>query len=247
MRGLVLKLRRYLLKVMVPEFVWPNEIEIDDVVIRLRGAPYSFGIKRLLTKNPDAYEKAERKFLKVLKADDHVLEFGSSIGVLTALICERVSAGRVISIEVSKPLLDYSRSWLSRYQQLTLIHAAAFPIYKRIDLELSFNDSSGSLGGIVSYQSSSECNDKLDSFFISDSEKVAGFLPTVLVIDIEGSEDIMLREEVSLPKSIDRVIIELHAFLYGVDVEQRIVERILQEGFELQERLESVYFFTRIV
>jgi len=230
----------------VPEFIWPREVDIDGVKIRLRGTPYSFGIKRLLTNNPDSYEKAERQFLKHLKEDDHVLEFGSSIGILTALICERVSAGKVVSVEVSKPLLDYSRSWLSSYQQLILIHAAAFPIYNKVDLSLSFNDTSGSLGGIVNYLDSETSESKLPSFFIKDSEKVDGFLPTVLMIDIEGSEDIMLRENVNLPESIDRIIIELHAFIYGNEVEAKIVDRILQEGFELVERAESVYFFSRV-
>lgn len=40
-------LRRNILTFLVPEFVWPEYVIIDNVKIKLRGAPYTFGIKRL--------------------------------------------------------------------------------------------------------------------------------------------------------------------------------------------------------
>lgn len=246
MRNLVLRLRRFLLKALVPEFVWPRHVSIDGVTVKLRGAPYSFAIKRLLAKNSDSYERAERRFLDQLREDDHVLEYGSSIGILTALICERVPRGKVISVEVSRELVEYSRSWLAaRYEQLTLVNAAAFPVYQGIPLTLSFNDSSGSLGGIVNYQKSDSQDVELDSFFIKDAESITDFKTSVLIIDIEGSEDIILREEMKLPISIDRIIIELHAFIYGAEVETSIIEKIVEQGFVLQARVESVHFFSR--
>ena len=245
LRDLFLRVRRYALKMLVPEFIWPRFVDVGGVSIRLRGAPYTFAIKRLLAKDPDSYERAERGLLHMLKPDDHVLELGSSIGVLTALICERVVDGRVVSVEASKLLIDYSGSWLKRYEQLSLINAAAFPIYDSIDLNLSFNDSSGSLGGIVDYSGTDSSESKLDSFFIKNAEEIEGFSPNVLVIDIEGSEDIILQEKMNLPGSIDRILIELHSFIYGEDVEKNIVDTILQEGFTLTQRVESVHMFSR--
>lgn len=245
MRSAFLKLRRFFLRVVVPEFIWPEFVDLDGVVIKLRGAPYSFSIKRLLSKNPDSYERAEREFLGVLNEGDHVLEFGSSIGILTALICERVPHGKVVSVEASKVLVDYSSSWLSRYDHLTLVNAAAFPIYERLNLTLSFDDSSGSLGGIVDYNNADSSATKMASFFIRDSEDIKGFIPTVLILDIEGSEDIILREDMCLPNSIDRILIELHSFIYGRAVEEKIVARIVEQGFELSRRSGSVHFFLR--
>lgn len=245
MRSTFLKLRRSLLKVVIPEFVWPRSINIDGVVIKLRGAPYSFSVKRLLASDPDSYERAERGFLDILKKNDNVLEFGSSIGVLTALICERVPQGKVVSVEASSSLIDYSSTWLSRYEQLTLVNAAAFPVNDRVEMNLSFDDSSGSLGGIVGYNKASSSLSPLSSFFISDSEAILGFIPTIMVIDIEGSEDIILRENMNLPESIDRILIELHSFIYGVKVEQKIVDKILEQGFQLTKRVESVHLFSR--
>ena len=247
MRKTLLKLRRSLLKAIVPEFVWPREVDVDGVIVKLRGAPYSFSIKRMLANDSNAYERAERSFLKALKLDDHVLEYGSSIGILTALICERVANGKVVSVEASRLLLDYSRTWLSRYQHLTLINAAAFPVYERLDLQISFDDSSGSLGGTIDYKENSDWSPKLPSFFIRDCENIADFKPTIMIIDIEGSEDILLREEMNLPTSIDRIILELHSFIYGKEVEKKIIAIVESQGFELKDRAESVHFFERKV
>jgi FkbM family methyltransferase len=245
MRSAFLKLRRALLKLLVPEFVWPKQVSVGDVNIKLRGAPYSFGIKRLLSKDPDSYEKAERTFLSQLKPDDHVVEYGSSIGILTALICEQVPQGKVIGVEASKSLVEYSQTWLSQYPHLMLVNAAAFPIYDRIDLSLSFDDADGSLGGMVDYNKSGSPVDQMDTFFISDVKQYAGFEPSVLIIDIEGSEDIVLTEAMNLPDSIDRIIIELHSYIYGREVEEKIIARIEQQGFVMKKRIESVYLFSK--
>ncbi|GHA08406.1 hypothetical protein GCM10008090_17830 [Arenicella chitinivorans] len=245
LRKSFLRLRRAALKLLVPEWVWPRHVQIGPVEVALRGTPYSFGIKRLLSKDPDSYERAERTLLAHLRSDDHVIEYGSSIGVLTALICERVQNGKVISVEASATLIEYSRTWLSRYSQLTQVHAAAFPVNDRIDLSFSFDDADGSLGGMVNYDKSKPMAGGLNTFFVSDAKDVDGFRPTVLIVDIEGSEDIILSEPMNLPVSIDRIIIELHSFIYGRETEKQIVERIQQQGFQLEKRVESVHYFTR--
>jgi FkbM family methyltransferase len=245
LRKSFLRLRRAALKLLVPESVWPRSVQVGTVEVAVRGAPYSFGIKRLLSRDPDSYERAERTFLSHLKPTDHVIEYGSSIGILTALICEQVPQGKVISVEASSSLIEYSRTWLSRYPQLTQVHAAAFPINDRIELNFSFDDADGSLGGMVSYDKSGSNASGTSTFFVSDARKVEGFQPTVLVVDIEGSEDIILTEPMNLPDTIDRFIIELHSFIYGRETEQSIIARIEQQGFTLVDRVESVHFFTR--
>lgn len=245
LRKSFLRLRRAVLKFIIPERVWPRSVHVGSVEVVLRGAPYSFGIKRLLSKDPDSYERAERTFLTQLKSNDHVIEYGSSIGVLTALICEQVPDGKVVSVEASAALINYSRTWLSRYSQLTQVHAAAFPINDRIDLSFSFDDADGSLGGMVDYDKSTPSENDLSTFFISDASRIDGFCPTVLIVDIEGSEDIILSEPMNLPQSIDRIIIELHSFIYGRETEERIIDRIQEQGFALTNRVESVHYFTR--
>ena len=74
---------------------------------------------------------------------------------------------------------------------------------------------------------------------------MADFKPTVMVIDIEGSEDIILSQDMNLPDTIDRIIFELHSFIYGKATEKKIIARVQEQGFELVKRDESVYLFAR--
>ncbi len=264
-----MRIRRFLLKKLIPEFVWPRQVEIDGVEFAVANTPYSFSVKRLLSKHSKNYEAAERGFLRELKPTDHVIEYGSSIGILTALICERAYAGRVISVEASKDLLEYSKTWLSRYKNLELVYAAAFPLFDPIATKISFDDSSGSLGGLVDFDfngnevngkevkdneasnSKSSCasnkkDSPLNSFFIANALERGGFIPTVLIMDIEGTERCLLDHPANFPSSLDRLIIELHPYLYGDAVTQSLITEICAQGFTLKERRHDVYFFERL-
>jgi len=241
----LLQIRRFLLKWLIPEFVWPKFVNIGGAELALRGAPYSFGIKLLLSRNPDDYEKAERYFLSQISESDHVLEYGGSIGVLTALICEKAYKGRVVSVEASKRLLEYSKTWLSRYQNLHLIEAVAFPVYRPFPVSYDFDDNRGSLGGQVDYEICANEESNKSVFFIRDCEQLDGFYPTVLVCDVEGTERILLEKEMELPNSISKIFIELHPCIYGEQVADQIMKKIVQQGFELKESKEAVYFFRK--
>ena len=96
------KLRRNLLTIFTPEFVWPEYVNIDGVHIKVRNEPYSFGIKLSLTKK--LYEGPERNLLKNENlVGENIIEFGSSIGVLSAILAKKVGdKGRVISVEASE-------------------------------------------------------------------------------------------------------------------------------------------------
>jgi len=244
LRSKFLYLRRCLLKRLVPEFIWPAQVQIDGVEFKLAGTPYSFAVKRLLANNPEQYESEERYFLKYLNEADHVLEYGSSIGILTALICEQVTRGKVVSVEASKDLVAYSSTWLNKYQHLTLVHAAAFPLYHSIPVKLAFDDSSGSLGGLIDYSSTTP-DPKINAFFIEDAMAIEGFNPTVLMMDIEGTEKCVLEVSAKFPVSLKKLIFELHPYIYGEQTTKDIVNNIIQQEFALIERRGDVYYFER--
>src|SRR4051812_33865047 len=106
------RIRRTLLKRLVPEFVWAKSVLIDGAEIRVRNAPYSFGIKRVLSVGN--YEMDERRLLaKIIQPGEVVVEMGGSIGILTAIIAQKVGpSGFVVSVEASVNLSGYSRTWL---------------------------------------------------------------------------------------------------------------------------------------
>src|SRR2546427_137509 len=108
----VYRIRRTLLRFLVPEFVWPKSVSIDGARIAVRNAPYSFGVKRVLQRGE--YELEERKLLQtILHPGDVVVEMGGSVGILTAIIAGKVgSSGFVISVEASVTLAEYSKTWL---------------------------------------------------------------------------------------------------------------------------------------
>src|SRR5688572_26469704 len=98
-------IRRWILARIVPEFIWPDYAEIDHITIKIKGTPYSYGIKKLLSTNPDGYEYPERVFCRQIKKGDRVLEMGGSIGVLTRIMAERAGpTGKILSIEASQEL-----------------------------------------------------------------------------------------------------------------------------------------------
>ena len=248
MRANFLSIRRFILKYFVPELIWPKYIFLDRTRIKVRNTPYSFGVKWLLTRRSDDYELAERSFISGLSKGDHVLEFGGSIGVVTALIASQIGpTGRVVSIEASTELAEYSKSWLEKSDNTKVICAYAFPVFKSISMTASFDGSAGSLGGIVSFESINDSSKKIDEnhFFLEDAFKIKEFKPKVLFIDIEGSEQIMLDHKPDIPKGINQIVIELHPSIYGKEVNQKIIQVILDEGFVLAERDDSVYQFLR--
>ena len=248
MRKTLYALRRVILKLVVPETLWPEYVVIDGTHIKIRHTPYSYGIKWLLSRNHEQYELAERSFIAQLSEGDHVLEFGGSIGIVTALIADKIGkTGKIVSIEASESIAKYSRNWLEDLGNVTVLQAYAFPITSRVPMQASFDGDGGSLGGIVSYEHvETEARTKNEQhFFIEDACDIAKFSPNVLFIDIEGSEQIMLEHQPNIPETVRKIVIELHPGLYGPEINGKIIEVILGEGFELEKTLETVYQFVR--
>ncbi|MCQ0969920.1 hypothetical protein MLD63_05710 [Paracoccus sp. TK19116] len=70
---------------------------------------------------------------------------------------------------------------------------------------------------------------------------------SVVLMDVEGAEEQILAEKV--PDCVRLVIVKLHPNLYGQDVIDRIVKRLVRQGFEIAERLKgrAVMAFVRDV
>ncbi len=242
-----MEFRRGLLKLVVPEFIWPKEVSIDGIKFLVRNTPYSFGIKYFLTKSPQDYESPERYFLRYLMPGDHVIELGSSIGVVTRLIREKIGAnGKLIAVEASPRLSSFSKTWLEKFSNISILTKFGFPTYLRTEIGFHFDDTRGSLGGTIIFDNNEEKRNGEESFFIEDAEKDFGMRPNVMVCDIEGSEIVLLQKEAFIPDYIHSIIIELHPSIYSIDNMIRIIERIKSFGFTLHSSIQSVYFFKRI-
>lgn len=246
MKMMFIQIRRWVLKNFIPEWIWPSFVSIDGVEIQIRNAPYSFGIKRLLTKDPNQYEGPERFFVNAIAPGSKVLELGGSIGVLTSIISKRIGpSGYILSIEASQSLTQFSRLWLEAKMNIRVVNAFAFPIFKRVPLKVVFDESLGSLGGTVEFHSESESIEEENMFFLEDNMIKYQFNPDVLVCDIEGSESIVLSHKPEIPAPIRNIIIELHPSMYGMEKAIQIIQVFRDEGFELIGSLQTVYLFQR--
>ena len=70
-------------------------------------------------------------------------------------------------------------------------------------------------------------------------------LPTVLVIDIEGSEKIILDHKPNYPKSVRVLLIEMHTHMYGKNTKDKIIQAIVDEGFNIERCDHDVCLFIR--
>lgn len=242
-------LRRKILKAFVPEFIWPAETIIDGVSFKIRNTPYSYGTKKCLQNGQ--YEVSERKLLQgKIKKGDVVIEMGGSIGVLTALLAhEAGDKGFVVSVEASKKITTYSKTWLESKGNIKVITGFAFPVFeidKRVQLN-KFDEQGGSLGGKLDfdvYDLPANGNEE-PVFDIKKIMQEFHILPSVIVADVEGSESILASIKPSFPPSVRMVLIEMHEYMYGIDIRDKIIHAVEGDGFTITGHLDGVYLFGR--
>ncbi len=235
-----------MLKSVVPEFIWPTYVLIDNTPIKVRNEPYSFGVKKILVSGD--YEVSERTLIKkILKVGDHVIEFGGSIGILAAIMSDTVSEqGMIVTVEAAERLSKHSKTWLEPKGNVKVENSIGFPVWQAPASyqHLNFIDDGNSLGGMVDFQSTT--TKKESTCDIKTLSEKYHIVPNILVIDIEGSEIVYLEQEVTLPESIQYIVIEMHPNLYGDRKEKEIIVRLVQMGYELAEEINHVYLLSRI-
>lgn len=244
-------IRRKLLRTFVPEFIWPKESIIDGVPFKIRNTPYSFGTKRAL--QTGNYEVSERHLLQQqTKAGDIVIEMGGSVGVLTAILAHHVGEkGLVISVEASENITAYSKTWLEAKGNIKVLTGFGFPVFsvnKKIRIN-SFDQQGGSLGGRASFEVNENAVENDGAATTYDLEKIMqqfNISPTMLVIDVEGSEKIIISDKPNYPASVRVILMEMHTHMYGAELRKQIIQRIVDEGFRVVTDESDVYLFERI-
>lgn len=233
-------------------------VDIDGATIPVRHQPYSFGVKRLLSFSKE-YESAERELSGTfLTPGMHVIEMGTSIGVVSAVAAQRIgSGGMLVTVEADERLAAHSRSWLEGHTSpVKVLTGCAFPVWRLPTgfQVVDFDAGKGSLGGIVNFSledSQVRASSSDDANTVWDVERICSNympFPNALIIDIEGSEFVMTLFDLDFPRSIEFVLIELHPHLYpeGTRTQEAIISRILEAGYELTQNMRDTYLFNRI-
>lgn len=247
----LLLFRRWALQNLIPEWFWPRIIEVQDTPIKIRNTPYTFGTRWLI--KTGNYEKEEIELiLSIIKQEMNILEMGGSIGILTAVMANKIGPnGRIISIEASSKLTQYSKLWLEELGNVKVVNGFAFPVWDAPQIKITnFDEVTGNLGGTISFDILDRNSNISKADKIFDIKRICrefAFNPNILVIDIEGSEIIMANQPLNLPSTIQYIIIEFHDWYYSdkKNDEQKIKKSILNDGFNLIKSQSSVYLYGR--
>lgn len=179
-----------------------------------------------------SYEAKEAKRVAaVVKPNDRVLELGSGLSVITTLI-SRVEGVKVWAVEANPATVVLGQRVLvaNGVGNVTLTQglltagpATEYTFYVRKDLWMSSMDQNqGPYEQTITLSSSN-----IDDFILANAINV-------LFMDIEGAEkDLLVGAE--LP-GIQRIFIELHDHLYGLDGIRRITQALALRGFAYDPR-----------
>ena len=257
-----LKLRRWVLRHLVPEIVWPSHIALEGGgTFPVRGMHYSFGVKRSLVRGE--YETEERALVMHWIAPGMtVFEFGASAGFVTSCLAVKVGAeGHVVAVEADDGLAERLDAWIPGvYPQVTVHNGIALPVLQNQSFKVDrFSGGGPSLGGRATFEvmtapapdgpgsGAAPAPASDGSVDLGALMSMTGLAPDALVIDIEGSEEILLHQPPLLPDSVALIIIELHPGLYagGAETERQIAETIKAQGFREVAHISDVYCFQR--
>lgn len=178
------------------------------------------------------YEAKEARWIhRAVRNNDRVLELGTGIGIITSVMA-KIPGVRVWAFEanpttavLAQRVLDANDIRNVAFSQgiLTAGEPSTFQFYVRTDLWMSsMDENQGPYEHVIDLVSIN-----VDEFLINNNINV-------LVMDIEGAEKDLL-EQADLP-GVERIFLELHDHLYGLEGVLRITQALTEKGFAYDPR-----------
>jgi FkbM family methyltransferase len=189
----------------------------------------------------DEYERQELQVLRqTLRPDDRYFEIGAAIGVVATAACQIVGDENVIAYEANPALLPVARETTARNGfQPQIINAV---LGNETDETADFYVNEIYLSSSLTPQPSAR---KISVPTRRFADELNRFRPSYLMLDIEGAEVDLLTPH--LPEYIQRVCVEVHPGVVGVEVLNELVVGIIKQGLLLQTSVcvGDVLFFER--
>lgn len=212
-------------------------VTIDGLTYAVDGAPISVFTRGSIVRR--RHEQEERSLLeRYLPTEMDVVELGAGIGYLTALAADRVE-GSVVGVEANPQLLPIlERTRALNDLDYAIEHAAYAPEADAVDFPLATNYKFSSR-----YKRSSKTvtvpATSLDALTRRhDVEECA------VVVDIEGNEVDLVREELSVLAATCRLLlIEFHGAITGSDAVTATKRRLETAGFSPVEARRNVVLY----
>jgi FkbM family methyltransferase len=187
------------------------------------------------------YEEPERRVLEAtLRPDDHYLELGAGTGYITARACQLIGEARVVAYEAIPELAAVATETAHRNG----FHPAIF------NAVLGIEDGETDLFVASDFWSSTTvatgAGRKIRVPVRSLDRELARTRSTYLMVDIEGGE-VDLLGATRLPDHVRAVCVELHPGRVGAAPIQRLLVKLINEGFQLdlEKSVEWVAFLAR--
>ncbi len=204
----------------------PSSVLLDGIVVPLSATPQLHAVRRRIYR--DSYETPERKAIKhLVKPDDVVLEIGSGLGIVSAVIASRLADSQQLTTVEANPQLVSSIEAGARangFRYSPMVGAVGMQ-----DGEVTFfvDDSFESSSAIDRGRATTKVRVKQLAF----SRLIEDVQPTAIILDVEGAEKDLLDE--ALPLRVRVLCIEFHPHIIGDAPVSSLLSGLLRQGFNL--------------
>lgn len=187
----------------------------------------------------EVYEDTERNILlKLLRPGSKVLEVGTGLGFIALLASRTCGADNVLTYEANSTLEPLIRENFRLNDLTPTLHMKAMTsdgrtlTFYRSDNIISSSTYDRELPG-------SKVEAESDAFPVVMKE----YAPDVLIMDVEGAEDELLR--VDDFGSVRHILVELHPHIIGEAKVQELKDLLKQKGFQQGESDRKTFHFYR--
>lgn len=194
------------------------------------------------------YEAAEIRLLeRHMNSELNVIEFGSSLGVVSSHLARRMSPGtRLVCVEANRNLVNTATANVER-------HAADKVDWKIINRAVSTSGSTVRFSVSENHTASSMAKEggegiEVQAVSLSGLLREISFEEYALVCDIEGMEiDLLKNDSIGFARC-QQLFIELHeteldGVRYSID---DLAKQVVSLGFRLCDRDGNVFYFSRM-
>jgi FkbM family methyltransferase len=193
------------------------------------------------------YESAERRLVGAyLRPGLDLVELGASLGVVSSHLARRLGQGhKLVCVEANPQLLGAIRTNVRRNApdaHVEIVGAAIAYGAEHVRIELGADTTTGRLAGVGAASGIEVAATTLSRLL---EEHAVG--EYVLVMDIEGAEAAILREDPGALTRCHQIIAELHATTYGDSAlrQDDLAREIEGLGFRRTHQDGFVYLFDR--
>jgi FkbM family methyltransferase len=219
----------------------PSKVSINGVMLDLSDKHISWQMKKIFYKNK--YEVEEVSILKnKLRSSDRIIEIGAGVGFLSAFCCKfsDIDPNNINVYEANPDLIKIIKSnyKLNKLNKTPIVHNCILSNkFGKVDFYCEENFWSSST------IKRNKLSKKISIESIDVNYEINRINPNFLIMDIEGGEKDLI--EIIDLKPFNKIIIELHPHVIGMEKCTAVLQTIINSGFtlDIKESMKNVCYF----